>query len=93
MIFRGPDEHLTRRTAQDVADKLKASRRDETSEVRILGAAPAPITRLRNQWRFHLQLAAKDPGLIRALWSRVEQSLELPDGVELAVDVDPINAR
>lgn len=93
VIFRGADEQLVRRTAQDVADKLKAARRDETAAVRILGAAPAPVTRLRNQWRFHLQLTAKDHALIRTLWLTVEQKLQLPDGVELTVDVDPINAR
>ncbi len=93
VIFRGPDEDRVRRTARDVADKLRAARKGTTKDVRILGAAPAPVIRLRTLWRFHLQIAGKTPELVRELWQSVESSLTLPEGVELAVDVDPINAR
>jgi primosomal protein N' (replication factor Y) len=93
VIFRGVDEQRTRETANAVADRLRAAREGETLELRILGAAPAPVVRLRNLWRFHLQICGKTPEVIRVLWRRVEEQLELPEGVELAVDVDPINAR
>ena len=61
--------------------------------VRVLGAAPAPITRLRGLCRFHLQIAGKTPELVRELWQAAEQSLSLPNDIEFAIDVDPINAR
>ncbi|MEZ6032587.1 MAG: primosomal protein N' [Planctomycetaceae bacterium] len=93
VIFRGPDEDRVRRTARDVADKLRAARKGTTKDIRILGAAPAPVVRLRTLWRFHLQIAGKSPEQVRELWQAVESTLTLPDGVELAVDVDPINAR
>jgi primosomal protein N' (replication factor Y) len=93
VIFRGPDEDRVRRTARDVADKLRAARKGPTKEVRILGAAPAPVIRLRTLWRFHLQIAGKSPELVRELWQSIESSLTLPEGVEMAVDVDPMNAR
>ena len=93
VIFRGSDEDRVRRTARDVADKLRAARKGDTKEVRVLGAAPAPVVRLRTLWRFHLQIAAKTPELVRELWQSVESTLTLPEGVELAVDVDPMNAR
>lgn len=93
VIFRGPDEQRTRETAIAVADRLRNAREGETTELRILGAAPAPVVRLRNLWRFHLQICGRSPELIRTLWLKVEEHLELPETVELAVDVDPINAR
>ncbi len=93
VIFRGPDETKTRQTAQAVAEKLRAARTDATTAVRILGAAPAPVTRLRGLWRFHLQIAGKTHELVREVWQSVEKSLQLPDGIELAIDVDPINSR
>ena len=93
VIFRGPDEDRVRRTARDVAEKLRAARKGTTKDIRILGAAPAPVVRLRTLWRFHLQIAGKSPEQVRELWQAVESTLTLPDGVELAVDVDPINAR
>ena len=93
VIFRGPDETRTRQTAQAVAEKLRAARKGALQDIRILGAAPAPVLRLRTLWRFHLQISAKTPELIRELWHSVESTLTLPEGVELAIDVDPINAR
>jgi primosomal protein N' (replication factor Y) len=93
VILRGPDEMRTRQTAQAVAERLRAARHGATEAVQIVGAAPAPIVRLRNHWRFHLRLSAKSHEPIRELWKSVEKSLSLPDDVEFAVDVDPINAR
>ena len=93
VIFRGSDETRTRQTAQAVADRLRAARKGPTEPVRVLGAAPAPITRLRGLWRFHLQITGKTHELVRELWQSVEKSLSLPDDVEFAIDVDPINAR
>ncbi len=93
VIFRGPDEKRTRQTAIAVAEKLKAARQGETQSLKIRGAAPAPVIRLRNLWRFHLQIVGKNHELVRQLWQTVEKTLELPDDVELAVDVDPMNAR
>jgi primosomal protein N' (replication factor Y) len=61
--------------------------------VRVLGAAPAPIVRLRNFWRFHLQICAATVEQVRGVWQAVERTLELPEDVEFAVDVDPINSR
>lgn len=93
VIFRGPDEMRTRQTAQAIAERLRAARRGTTESVRVLGAAPAPVTRLRGLWRFHIQITGKSHELVRELWQSVEKSLSLPDDVEFAIDVDPINSR
>jgi primosomal protein N' (replication factor Y) len=93
VIFRGPDEERTRQMAQAVAEKLRAARTETTQTVRVLGAAPAPVTRLRGLWRFHLQITGKTHELVRELWQSVEKTLQLPEGIEFAIDVDPINAR
>ena len=92
VIFRGPREPTVRETAQAVADRLRQAAGDN-ADVRILGAAPAPISRLRGNFRYHLQIAAPTVELVRAVWLEVAASLELPDSVEMAVDVDPINSR
>ena len=93
VIFRGLNESQTNETARAVADKLRRTAKDMDPEVRILGAAPAPVTRLRGFFRFHLQIAAPTQERVKALWQRVESTLTLTDGVEMAVDVDPINSR
>lgn len=93
VIFRGASEQQVLHTAQAVADKLRIARSGPTADVRVLGAAPAPVTRLRGLWRFHLQITGKTHEIVRELWLQVEKNLTLPDGVEMAVDVDPMNAR
>ena len=93
IILRGLDEVRTRQTAQAVAERLRSARQGATTAVQVIGAAPAPVIRLRNHWRFHLRMSAKNHELIRELWQSVEKSLSLPDDVEFAIDVDPINAR
>lgn len=93
IIFRGPREELVCDTARTVADRIRQAAAETDPEVRVLGAAPAPITRLRGNYRFHLQISAPTGDQVRELWLSVESRLTLPDGVEMAVDVDPINSR
>ncbi len=93
VIFRGPSEQQVLNTAQAVADKLRAVCSSSSPDVRILGAAPAPVTRLRGLWRFHLQICGKTSEQVRDLWLQVEKTLSLPEEVEMAVDVDPVNSR
>jgi len=93
VIFRGLSEPQVCDTARTVADKLRVVAKQLDPDARILGAAPAPITRLRGYYRFHLQIAASNHEQVKLIWQRVEKNLTLPDGVEMAVDVDPINSR
>ncbi|MCA9064002.1 MAG: primosomal protein N' [Planctomycetaceae bacterium] len=93
VIFRGPVESVVLQTAQTVADKLRTAQSNIDDRTRILGPAPAPITRLRGLWRFHLMISGKTAELVRQLWQSVEATLQLPDGVEMQVDVDPVSSR
>ncbi len=93
IIFRGPSEQLVQQCAQAVADKLRTFRQGPLKDIRVLGAAPAPVTRLRDLWRFHIQICGKTQELVRENLDKTEENLTLPDNVEMAVDVDPINSR
>lgn len=93
VIFRSLSEPQVNETSRAVADKLRIAAKETDTTVRILGAAPAPLTRLRSYYRFHLQIAAPTQEQVKTVWQRVESHLKLPDGVEMAVDVDPINSR
>lgn len=55
-------------------------------QVRITGPAPAPLERLRGQWRFQLLARSADA---RALHKLVEAVLPKSPGYDLVVDVDP----
>ena len=93
VIFRGPNETQVCQTAREVASQLRERADTSDKDARVLGAAPAPITRLRNLFRYHLMVSAPTVERVRDLWQYVENRLTLPDGVEMAVDVDPVNSR
>ena len=92
VILRGPDEAVVAETARGMTDVLRAAA-GESSEIRILGPAPAPIARVKNFYRFHLQLAAPGSQDIRELWLSVEKQLPRQAGVESVIDVDPLSLR
>ena len=87
LIARGPEESAVFSYLKDLATAI---RREADSTVRILGPAPAPIVKIRNLYRFHLQLRCPNPRPIQALARTLPALLATPNGVELAVDVDPI---
>jgi primosomal protein N' (replication factor Y) len=73
-------------------DELATAFKNEAhASVRILGPAPAPIIKIRNLYRFHLQLRCPNSKPLQALAGTVPRRLSAPEGVEIAVDVDPIS--
>jgi primosomal protein N' (replication factor Y) (superfamily II helicase) len=77
--------------ARACVDELgRVARQHAVASVEILGPSPAPITRLRNHYRFRFVVRSKTRGplrrvLIAVLQTRVER------GVRVVVDVDPVS--
>jgi len=87
LIARGPDEAAV----YEYLKKLRAGLGEAASAtVRILGPAPAPIIKIRNLYRFHLQARCPSARPLQALMREVPGRFPPPAGIELAVDVDPI---
>ena len=59
--------------------------------VRVLGPAPAPFSRLRGQWRFHIQLQGEDGDVLRRAIRQASTDLEVPEDVHWYADVDPVD--
>ncbi len=57
----------------------------------MLGPAPAPVLKIRNLYRYHLRLRADSPRPIQGALRAVCPGMPPPNGVELAVDVDPVS--
>jgi primosomal protein N' (replication factor Y) len=57
----------------------------------VRGPAPAPISRLRGEWRYHLLLKGTElDGLRSAVRSLLAKAV-IPDDVKLAIDVEPLS--
>jgi primosomal protein N' (replication factor Y) (superfamily II helicase) len=87
LIARGSDERGVSSYMKDVAAGLRLA---ADSSVRVLGPAPAPIVKIRNLFRFHLQLRCPNSRPLQNLVNTVPTHHPAPHGIELAIDVDPI---
>ena len=91
IVIRGDREAATKAFAEEIARQLHVQAETATTGVRILGPAPAPMAKLRGNFRYQIQLHSTDAGLLRDLVRRVTAELKDPDGVAWIVDVDPLD--
>ena len=88
IVFNFKNKNVIEKTIRDVSVKIK---RTKIPDVDILGPAPAPIEKLRNQWRWHIVLKGRNYKTLRqnalALLNAVKDIKEM----KVDVDVDPVN--
>ena len=63
------------------------------ADVKVVGPAPAPLLKLRQNYRYHCRLQAEQIEAIRELWNQVSPKLKPESDVELTIDVDPLDMR
>jgi len=93
IILRGPDEKSVREYATIVSELTRATVKELGADVRILGPAPCLVTRLKANFRYHLQMAAVNMDDLRAIWLTAAPQFPNHSTVEYQIDVDPMNFR
>ncbi len=88
LVVRGPAEETTRAVAEQIGIGLRAVASDQP-RVRVMGPAVAAIAKLRDQYRFQIQLQAESMPPLHDVVQQATSRIKLPDKVFLAVDVDP----
>ncbi|MFM5894247.1 MAG: hypothetical protein ACKOQM_07430, partial [Novosphingobium sp.] len=58
-------------------------------DVLVLGPAPAPLSLLRGRYRYRLLINARRSAQIQAIIRDWLDPLSFPQGVRVAVDIDP----
>ena len=77
---------------RDYLEAITSALRDAAPPgVRLLGPAPAPVLKIRNLFRYHLRMHAATAKPLQELLHSVPATVPLPNGVELAIDVDPVS--
>jgi primosomal protein N' (replication factor Y) (superfamily II helicase) len=79
-----------RKAHASVVELGRIARETAPPTVEILGPSPAPITRLRNHYRFRLVARSKSRGPLRRVLVAVLEA-KVERGVRVIVDVDPVN--
>jgi len=93
IIFRGEKEHEVHDYAVSFTEQLQKTAEKEQLEVWLLGPAPAPVTKLKKMYRYHMQM--KSPRLkdLHKVWRTAEPDFPKSNSVEFVIDVEPANMR
>jgi primosomal protein N' (replication factor Y) len=91
IVVRGDRESTTKAFSEEIARQLHKDAKVLPTAVRILGPAPAPMAKLRGNFRYQIQLHSPDGAQLRDLVQRVAAELKDLDGVAWIVDVDPLD--
>ncbi|MFC1641542.1 primosomal protein N' [Myxococcota bacterium] len=81
------EESVAHAEAQRLARLVRAA---APRAARVVGPAPAPLARLRNRYRFHFMVRARDRTVLRAALLPVVRA-DSDRRVRVAIDVDPIH--
>ncbi len=93
VILRGPVEKDVHDESARLATVCEAEALRLGLQIGLLGPAPAPVARLKSNFRYHLQLSADELLPLQTLWRSVGPNFKPVREVELSVDVDPLNLR
>ena len=83
-------EHLRKELDRRVAASGSTASRP-LGDLIISGPAPAPLLRAETYYRHQLMLRTRQMSRLSRLLSELVQSLALPEGISLTVDIDPVN--
>ncbi len=90
VIVRSKDEAAAKSHIEELANRLKELTKDIPRTIRVLGPAPAPVTRIKNFFRYHLQLQGPEEFPLDQLLRPAIANTPTSRHVEIAVDVDPL---
>ncbi len=90
LVIRGTPNERPAAFAQSLRERLEEALAASGLAARILGPAPAPITRLRGQFRYQVQIQGSDEAGLSAAIRQVQSETKPPDGVQWIADVDPM---
>jgi len=91
LVVRGPLEATTEQFAERLCDELREAAQARSLPCRVLGPAPAPISKLRGRFRYHMLLLAPDVASLTALVRESTRDLKPPEEVQWIADVDPLD--
>ncbi len=91
IIARGPNLASVELFIQQVSHEIAQFALAQGEEIGQQGPAPAPIEKLRGNYRFHLLLKAAERPIMRAAIRHCRTKISVPEDVVWIADVDPID--
>lgn len=92
LVFSHPKEMILQeqmKILKPLMQQLRAAFIEES--LHILGPTPAPFTRLKNQYRFHMLFKAKKVEVIHQTIRTFMENNPLSPSIQIQIDIDPYN--
>ena len=89
-VFRGENEEMVTEAAKQMADLIVRRLEQLGTKSRMLGPVPAPIAKLRGQFRVHALVQCNDADALRTALREAQQS-KVNANVAWIVDIDPVS--
>ena len=90
LTFRGENQEAVSFCAESVKKDLE-QRAPAIPGLIIAGPAPAPLMRAEDEFRFQIMLRTRSMTRLSRLLLELQKTTRLPEGVSMAVDIDPVN--
>ena len=93
-MLRGTDEKEVIEAANDVSDHLQILRDDHFPDVKIIGPAPAPLSKIDGKFRWHFLLRCQTVEKICELLQLLNDeppTVIKSNAIEFVIDIDPTN--
>jgi primosomal protein N' (replication factor Y) len=91
IVVRGASQTASHTLAEELARRLRERAKSQSGAVRVLGPSTAPMAKLRNEYRYQVQLHSVNGALLRELVRAAAVDLKSREGVFWIVDVDPLD--
>jgi len=91
IICRGRKEAQVRDYMHELAAALRSLAANLADGSQVLGPAPAPVSRIKLRYRYHLMLKCPTAESVHDILDRASELLQGPSGAKVIVDVDPIS--
>jgi len=89
ILVSAPSAEAAQEHCAHLAQKVRG--RLKENEAEILGPAPAPLTKLKDRYRYHFLLRAMEAGVLQQVLGPLQEDLASRGNIHVVVDVDPVS--
>jgi primosomal protein N' (replication factor Y) len=90
LLLKGRNEEKVKLSAAHVKQEIE-KRAASVGDLIIAGPAPAPLARAETFYRYQILLRTRHITKLSPLLAIMSGELSLPDGINMTVDIDPVN--
>lgn len=89
IVISSQDESSPARVARDLATVISKFFERSPEDVRVLGPAPAPLEKLKAEWRWHILIKSTKPASLLSIQKFLKSKVKPVKGIKIIYDLDP----